>query len=200
MTNGERGQSSQQSLGSAGIRFFTGLVISLVLAFVVGVKLVNRYVVFEIEEANGQQLMMIRSPIGVFTPYASRRGPSTLWAAIYPGSSWDDKDSFIFYGGPAGAEKKMGQLTVLRFTTTASSQRADEWYRNHLGEAFARTRGWILNISDEHEWIGKVHRYSDPDAVVYRRALQGRVQGVVLYAAANGASITLYDFQQAGGG
>jgi hypothetical protein len=196
MLKGEAKRLSRGGKPSSTGSLLGGLVISIVLAFAAGIQLVNRCVLFETEERDDKQLTVIRTPFGILPSVRAQHGPRTLWEALYPGSQWDEQKSYIFYGGAAGAEKKMAQLTVLIFTTAASLPQTDAWYRKRLGDGFIQSKGWYLGKADEPEWAHLVQGAGDPETLEYRRSLPGHTQGVLLESTADGVSVTLYDFQQ----
>lgn len=142
--------------------------------------------------------MLVRTPLGTIPHLRTRGTLFTLWSSIYPGSKWDQRDNFIFYGGLPGLEKKTGQLTVLRFEAASSQGAIDEWYRKQLGAGFVRTQGWFPDAnSGRPEWTRNVSTVTDLNALQYRQELPGSVRGVVLAdIGTDTALITLYDFQE----
>src|ERR1700691_6443901 len=119
MTNGESKALSQKDRLPSATPFFCGLLISLVLGFAIGILFVNRYVVFETERGNGDQVVLMRTPLGALPPQRSKEEPSPLWAVIYPNSKWDEQNNFVFYGGLGAAGKKTAKLIVARFETSS---------------------------------------------------------------------------------
>lgn len=195
MTYGKSNSSQSHSPPFGRSLLLLGLVVSLAGAAAVAALLVNRYVVFEIDQAAGERSVLVRTPFGILPPQKAAGGPFSLWAAIYRDSKWEEQNMFTFYRGGHGKEELVAQLTVLRFTASASLQQVDRWYRERLGKQFARTRGWLVGGNHKEDWVGNVAGSSDPDAIVYRRELPYRVQGVILKTNGRGASEILYDFQ-----
>jgi len=161
---------------------------------------VNRYVVFSVEEGKEQRSVLVHTPLGAFPSGLSKASPSTLWAVVYPKSEWDEQNDTDFYHGSAGNEEKAAQLTVLRFRIKLSLTQADDWYRQRLGKNFARSKGWFIKPNEEggQEWLQQVRSDPNPEALVYRQQMSGRVQGVLLenQPAGSGVLATLYDFQE----
>src|SRR5712692_2649751 len=173
MTNGESNPIQQSSPFRGRLGVIGGLLILVLVAGVLAVWLVNRYVVFAIEEGKGQRSVLVRTPVGFFPWGLSKVGPSTLWAVVYPGSEWYEQNDSHFYHGTPGNEEKTAQLTVLRFRIKLPLAQADDWYRQRLGEKFTRSKGWFVSTNEEggREWIRQVRNDSDPEALVYRQQL-----------------------------
>jgi hypothetical protein len=190
-----RGKFNSLSLGSGRLLLLLGLVVLLGSAAAVATLLVNRYVVFYIDQAVGERSVLMPTPFGILPPQRAASGPFSLWAAIYPKSEWEEENSFVFYRGGYGKEALAAQLTVLRFTAKASFQQVDGWYQERLSKRFARTKGWLAGRNDKEDWAGDVAPSPDPGAIVYRRELPYRVQGVILKANDGVISAILYDFQ-----
>jgi len=196
MNNGGSRHISNPNLLSSRATFGSILAIALILAFVLGTELVNRYFLFETERLNGSWLVLVHTPLGIVLPLNAEDRASSLWTAVYPNSSWDQEDNFEFYHGSAGTEKKACQLTVLRFKTIASLHEIDEWYTKRVGKIFTRDEGWFLERNVEENWAQEVRGNSDPKALVYRRELHGRAQGILLERDTDGTSVTLYQLWQ----
>jgi hypothetical protein len=180
------------------LRVALGLLVSSLIAVVLAVWLVNRYVVFSIEEGRSQPSVAMRTPFGVFSP-GSSKGSQSLWNVVYPKSEWDEQIDTHYYRGAAGTG---AQLTVLRFRTRVPLAIVDDWYARKLGMNYSRNKGWTLTPNDDGEqrWLRQVRKNSDPDVLTYQQKLVGRVRGVMLEPEldGNGVLITLYDFQELG--
>jgi hypothetical protein len=200
MTNNERNAIPQGSSFRRALRL-TGAFLTLCLVGgVLAAWFVNRYVVFAVEHGRGRPSVLVHTPLGSFPSGLSKANPSTLWAAVYPKSEWDEENYTDFYHGAAGNEEKTAQLTVLRFRIKLSLVQVDEWYRQRLGESFTRSKGWFLKTNEQGrgEWLRSVSSDTDPEAIVYGQQMPGRVRGVLLETPpdASGVLATLYDFQE----
>jgi hypothetical protein len=200
MTNNESDVASQNSPFRMVLRLIGAPLILSLVAGLMALWLVNRYVVFTIEEGREQRSVLMHTPLGSFPLGLSKASPFTLWAAIYPKSEWDEENDTDFYHGTGGNEEKTAQLTVSRFHMIASLGQVNDWYRRRLNESFARSEGWPnkMNEQDEQEWIRSVTSDASPQAIVYRQQTPGRVRGVLLEAQPDGSGVLamLYDFQE----
>jgi hypothetical protein len=198
MTKRESGAISHRNTFLGALRVFGGLLIFSLAGAMLATWLVNRYVVFSIEEGKGQRSILIRTPLGSF-PSGPSKARSSLWPVVYPKSEWDEQNDTDFYEGTAGNEHKSAQLTVLRFRVRLSLAQIDEWYRHRLGEDFVRSKGWSIkpNDANEQEWLRQVHSDPDAEALAYQQQMAGRVRGALLEALPDGDILaTLYDFQE----
>lgn len=175
----------------------------MIFSLVVGLLstwLVNRYIVFFIEEGRGQRAVLVHTPFGSFPRGLSNASSSTLWAVVYPKSEWDEQNDTDFYQGTAGNEDKSAQLIVLRFRIKLSLGQVNDWYRPRLGEGFTRSKGWPIKTNEQggQEWIRSVSSDTNPEAIVYGQQMRGRVRGVLLETQPDGSGVlaTLYDFQK----
>jgi hypothetical protein len=200
MTNNESNVIRQSSPFRGALRVIGSLLILSLVSGLLAVWLVNRYVVFSVEEGKGQRSVLVHTPLGSFPSGLSKAGPSTLWAVVYPKSEWDEQNDTDFYSGTAGNEEKTAQQTVLRFRIKQSLARVDEWYRQRLGESFSRSKGWSPKASEQGrgEWLQSVRSDADPEALVYQQQMPDRVRGVLLETQPDGGGVlaTLYEFQE----
>jgi hypothetical protein len=197
MTNNESNVIWKSSPIPGALRVIGGFLILSLVGGLLAVWLVNRYVVFSVEEGKGQRSILVHTPLGSFPSGLSKTRPSTLWAVVYPKSEWDEQNDTDFYRGVAGNEEKSAQLTVLRFRIKLSLMQVDEWYRQRLGESFTWSKGWSPKAS-EQAWLQSVRSDADPEALVYQQQVPGRVRGVLLESQpdGNGVLATLYEFQE----
>ncbi len=200
MTNNESNVIRQSSRFQGALRVIGGLLILSLVGGLLAVWLVNRYVVFSVEEGKGQRPVLVHTPLGSFPSGLSKASPSTLWAVVYPKSEWDEQNDTDFYRGAAGNEEKTAQQTVLRFRIGQSLAQVDDWYRQRLGEGFTRSKGWPIKTSEQggQEWIRSVSSNTNPEAIVYEQQMPGRVRGVLLETQPDGSGVlaTLYEFQE----
>jgi len=182
------------------LRVIGGLLILSLVAGLLASWIVNRYVIFSIEESRGQPAVLVHTPFRSFPSGLSKANPSTLWAAVYPKSEWDEQNDTDFYHGTGENEEKTAQLSVLRFRIELSLGQVDDWYRQRLGESFTRSKGWPIKMNEQggQEWIPSVSSDANPEAIVYGQQMPGRVRGVLLETQPGGSSVlaTLYDFQE----
>ncbi|SRR5579884_445468 len=198
--DGSNAIEQRSPLGRVG-RLIVGFVILSLVAALLAVWFVNRYVVFAVEQGKGQPSVLAHTPLGSFPSRpSSATGPSTLWSVVYPKSEWDEENNTDFYHGTAGNEEKVAQLTVLRFRMKLSVVQADDWYRQQLGESFTRSKGWSPKVGEQRrdEWLRSVRSDANPEALVYQQKMPDRERGVMLenQPDGNGVLATLYEFQE----
>lgn len=178
-----------------------GFLALTAVAVVLAAWTVNRYVVFELEVGQDYRSVRVYTPFGFFPLEKQKEAPPTLWAAVYPGSGWEEENLSDFYDGPAGRENKIAQLTVLRFYIRASFAQAESWYEKRLRSDFTRSKGWNVGSHRyEQEWLRQVQSEPSDEAVVFRQQLPRRVRGVILEPrpSPDGVLATLYDYQETG--
>jgi hypothetical protein len=115
MTNNEPNAISQGRPFRKALRLTGAFLFLCLVGGVLAAWFVNQYVDFAVEHGRGRPSVLVHTPFGSFPSGLSKDNPSTLWAAVYPKSEWDEENDTDFYHGAAGSEEKTAQLTVLRF-------------------------------------------------------------------------------------
>jgi len=200
MTNESNPSSQGSPFGTVG-RFIVGFLVLSLAGALLATWFVNRYVVFAVERDKDHASVFVRTPIGSFpTGPLTATSSSSLWSVVYPKSEWSEENNIDFYNGTTGNEEKVAQLTVLRFHTNLPLTQMDDWYRQRLGQSFARIKGWSPegNEQGKEVWLQSVRSDADPEALVYQETTPDRVRGVMLQGQpdSNGVMATLYEFQE----
>jgi hypothetical protein len=169
---------------------------SIVIAIGLGVLVVDKFLVFLVEEVGENQSVWVYTRFRALPAVNTGPGPVTLMAFMFPGSQPNDEVEVNWYGEPP---QPKGQLTVLRFTTQESLLKISDWYAHKLGDQFVESKGWLEpDRNDRDGWVSRVEKTADPDAFVFRQTLGQRVRGVLLQMPPGDpkARITLYDYHR----
>lgn len=192
MANQPQGGNRTRSRRAPALLLVTAAVVLVGAA--IGIWIVNRLLVFTVEDVGPQRSVHIWSRFADFISWDMGHGQVTLLSSVYPGSAQQEEIAKDWY---PNSPQQRAQLTVLRFSAVAEMKRVDDWYTKRLGSEFLKTTGWPEGDGhDNSAWAPSVSPKVDPKALWFHQDLDRRARGVVVQLASQGeVEITLYDFQ-----
>lgn len=193
---GERGNALQVVLAIIG-----GLVVLALLAVLIGLWVVKRYVQVEVERKGDVERVEIRTPIGDLEVQKAEEIAQKLRLPVYPGAVPDEEGASVRLRGRLWEEEGGFDVTAAAFYTDDSMEKVDAWYGEQLGPEFKREEGRIggghrgEDTRDRGHW--KIHVEADGDDVLYSVDREGRLRGVALRREGGGVKIGLFDIWEA---
>lgn len=191
--SGERGGAWQIVLGILG-----GLVLLCVVAVLVAIWAVNRYVQIEVKHNGDSKRVEVRTPIGEFTVEKGEEAGRRLKLPVYPGAEPEEESVSVRLWGRVEDEEGGLHVTAAEFRTRDSLDEVDAWYREQLGSEFIREKGRIVggdHRGQDGDWEIRVEPGGDD--VLYKHEREGRLRGVVLSQELGRVKIGLFELAEA---
>lgn len=189
-TNPERGKALQVVLAIIG-----GLIVFCLLAVMVGLWAVRRYVQVEVTRSGDTKKVAISTPIGDLEVRKAQDIAEELKLPIYPGAESEDESAAVRLRGRLWKDEGGLSLTVAQFRSHDPFDQVDVWYREQLGSEFKREQGEIKGGKDGDDWDMKVEPGGDD--VLYSQHREGRVRGVALTQAGGHVKMILFQASEA---